>query len=51
MLALHKQDAISDHLEVETYTWNVLPEEYRQQSMSKAIARELNWVVDQLSET
>lgn len=50
ILALHKQQPISDHLEVETYTWNVLPEKYRQQSMSKAIARELNWVVDQLKQ-
>ena len=49
ILALHRQNPISDHLEVETYTWNVLPEQYRQQSMSEAIARELNWVVDQLA--
>lgn len=49
ILALHKQNPISDHLEVETYTWNVLPQQYRQQSMSDAIARELNWVVDQLA--
>jgi sugar phosphate isomerase/epimerase len=51
ILAMHKQTPISDHLEVETYTWNVLPEKYRQQSMSTAIARELNWVVDQLSQS
>lgn len=49
VLSLHKQKPISDHLEVETYTWNVLPEKYRHQSVSEAISRELNWVIDQLN--
>ena len=49
ILALHRQSPVSDHLEVETYTWNVLPEKYRQQPMAQAISRELNWVVEQLS--
>ena len=30
-------------LEVETYTWDVLPAEYRTADMSEAIARELSW--------
>ncbi len=30
-------------LEVETYTWDVLPPEYRTAEMSEAIARELAW--------
>ena len=29
ILALHHADPISQHLEVETYTWDVLPERYR----------------------
>ena len=29
ILQLHRQDPVSDHLEVETYTWDVLPPEYR----------------------
>ena len=49
--ALEKQkiDPISNHLEVETYTWNVLPEQYRTQSMDAAIVRELQWVRDILT--
>ena len=35
-------------LEVETYTWDVLPQEYRQVEMSAAIARELAWTRDRL---
>ncbi|WMT85503.1 metabolite traffic protein EboE [Pelagibacterium sp. 26DY04] len=48
ILALHRQRPISDHLEVETYTWDVLPERYRGEPMDTAIARELNWVLGQL---
>lgn len=35
-------------LEVETYTWDVLPAEYRTAEMSVAIARELAWTRDRL---
>lgn len=48
LLKLQKQSGFCRHLEVETYTWDVLPEAYRQQSVSSAIARELNWVRDRL---
>jgi hypothetical protein len=48
VLALHRARPISDHLEVETYTWDVLPERFRTTSLSRAIARELNWVREQL---
>ncbi len=48
ILALHRADPISPHLEVETYTWDVLPEQYRNVSVSDAIAREMDWVRDQL---
>ncbi|MDB5439644.1 MAG: hypothetical protein JWM33_2071 [Caulobacteraceae bacterium] len=43
-LALHQADPISGHLEVETYTWGVMPEAYRTGSLSADIARELQWV-------
>lgn len=43
-LTLHRQEPISQHLEVETYTWGVLPERYRTTSLAPAIARELQWV-------
>jgi sugar phosphate isomerase/epimerase len=50
MLALHRREPISAHLEVETYTWDVLPERYRQVDVASAIARELAWVVEQLDQ-
>jgi hypothetical protein len=48
ILALHRADPISRHLEVETYTWDVLPPSYRETDLASAIARELNWVKAQL---
>jgi sugar phosphate isomerase/epimerase len=44
VLALHRQQPISRHLEVETYTWDVLPAEYRNVDVVSAIVRELDWV-------
>jgi len=49
MLSLHKAEPISDHLEVETYTWGVLPEEHKTDNMQQAIVRELRWVMAQLT--
>lgn len=48
-LALHRQRARSPQLEVETYTWSVLPERERRVPVEEAIARELEWVVGELS--
>lgn len=44
ILAQHRVAPISRHLEVETYTWDVLPKAYRTAQLSAAIARELDWV-------
>jgi len=44
ILALHRQTPISRHLEVETYTFDVLPEELRRVDVATAVARELAWV-------
>ncbi|MDJ0944786.1 MAG: metabolite traffic protein EboE [Kiloniellales bacterium] len=49
ILALHRAEPVTDQLEVETYTWDVLPERYRQAEVGTAIARELNWVREQLA--
>jgi sugar phosphate isomerase/epimerase len=49
ILAIHHEDPVSAHLEVETYTWDVLPEQDRQNDVATAIARELAWVRDLLS--
>lgn len=48
-LALHRLRNRSPHLEVETYTWSVLPEHERRAPVEAAIARELGWVVGELS--
>ena len=48
VLQLQKLSGFCRHLEVETYTWDVLPEAYRQQPVSHAIARELDWVRNKL---
>lgn len=49
VLALHREDPVTEQLEVETYTWDVLPPAQREVAVSAAIARELNWVRDQLA--
>jgi sugar phosphate isomerase/epimerase len=49
MLDRHRTAPLSDHLEVETYTWNVLPERYRAVDVVDAIARELQWVAGRLA--
>lgn len=49
VLAIHKASPVTKQLEVETYTWDVLPDEYRSSGLSAAIARELAWVRGQLA--
>lgn len=49
ILTLHRARPISPHLEVETYTWSVLPPELRGENIAKDITRELDWVLHQLS--
>lgn len=48
ILELHKVDPISPHLEVETYTWDVLPGSVRTTSVDQDITQEMNWVRDHL---
>ncbi len=50
ILALHTASPISRHLEVETYTFDVLPPALRQVDVATAIARELKWVQGQLAQ-
>ncbi len=49
VLSLHRQAPISAHLEVETYTWDVLPPALREGPVEEAIARELLWVAERLA--
>lgn len=49
VLDLLKQRDGGSCLEVETYTWDVLPDEYKTAEMHTAIARELAWVRSRLT--
>ena len=44
----YSRTPISAHLEVETYTWGVLPEPFRSGPVDAAVARELAWVLTEL---
>ncbi len=46
-LDLQKEKPFTQHLEVETYTWGVLPEEI-QKPIGQSIVRELQWVLGKL---
>ncbi len=48
ILAAQRQEPLSGHLEVETYTWDVLPDEARGLPLTQAIARELRFCLQQL---
>lgn len=44
-----RANPVCDQLEVETYTWDVLPPEHRTLDVAEAIARELDWVRSELA--
>jgi hypothetical protein len=48
VLALHRATPVSPHLEVETYTWGVLPETLTGDGLEAAVAREIDWVRERL---
>lgn len=43
-------DLRTDHLEVETYAWGVLPEEMRRSGLAESIAAEMRWLHQTLAE-
>ena len=47
-LRMHRESPISDHLEIETYTWDVLPEHLKTGDIVDYVTRELEFVRDQL---
>jgi sugar phosphate isomerase/epimerase len=49
LLARQRERPFTEHLEVETYTWDVLPEEHRAVPVTDAIARELAWARAELA--
>jgi len=48
-LALQKERQLTPHLEVETYTWGVLPADL-QLPIADSISRELDWLATQLAD-
>jgi hypothetical protein len=47
-LKVHKANPLSAHIEIETYTWYVLPEKLKTGDIVEYVVRELEWVRDQL---
>jgi hypothetical protein len=47
-LAMHKRTPLSRHLEIETYTWDVLPDRFKTGDIVDYVCRELEWVRGQL---
>ena len=48
-LAMHKRTPLSRHLEIETYTWDVLPDHLKTGDIVEYVCRELEWVKAQLA--
>ncbi|HYH21406.1 MAG TPA: metabolite traffic protein EboE [Azospirillum sp.] len=48
VLERHRRSPVAPHLEVETYTWDVLPERHRTPDTVTGITKELAWVMQQL---
>ena len=48
-LRFHKQKPLSRQLEIETYTWDVLPDNLKTGDIVDYVCRELDWVRGQLS--
>ena len=47
ILELHREELLTDHMEIETYTWEVLPPEW-QLPLSRSIIREFEFILDQI---
>lgn len=45
---VHAESPLSDHLEIETYTWDVLPDRYKTGDIVDYVVRELQWLRDRL---
>ena len=47
-LKMHRESPLSDHLEIETYTWDVLPAELKTGDIIEYVCRELEFVRSEL---
>jgi hypothetical protein len=45
---MHRETPLSDHLEIETYTWDVLPAQLKTGDITDYVTRELDFVRDEL---
>jgi sugar phosphate isomerase/epimerase len=50
LLRLQAERVPTAHLEIETYSWDVLPEEYRKMPVVDAITCEMQWVIGSLTQ-
>ena len=48
-LAFHARTPLSTHLEIETYTWDVLPDHLKTGDITEYVVRELEYVRDELT--
>jgi hypothetical protein len=48
VLSMQRNQPFTNHLEVETYTWEVLPDALKA-PLSESIIREMQWVIDYLN--
>lgn len=44
-----REQTDTQHFEIETYAWDVLPDTLREASLADAIAREMTWFLDQVT--
>jgi hypothetical protein len=49
-LAFHKKHTLSGQLEIETYTWDVLPDHLKTGDIVDYVVQELNWVEGELKD-
>ena len=47
LMNMLREEPVSPHLEIETYTWSVLPQEYRDENIVTSVVREMQWILDQ----
>ena len=47
-VAVHVETPLSDHLEIETYTWDVLPAHLKNGDIIEYVSRELDWLRGEL---
>lgn len=48
-LAVHKASPLSRHVEIETYTWDLLPEEFKTGDIVEYVSREIEWALAELA--